>query len=103
MGTTAPPADVGGAGGLCPLGLQVELPEPASLRMVNLISECVKRGSENLSVLLYFYFWCYIIRKEFGSTIFTIGLKQGIKETARVPAFDEVTGREAMKTINCAE
>lgn len=54
-------------------------------------------------MFLYFYFWYYIIRKEFGSTIFTIGLKQRIKETARIPAFNEVTGREAMKTINHAE
>lgn len=38
-----------------------------------------------------------------GRTIFTIGLKQRIKETAQIPAFGEVTGREAMKTINRAE
>ena len=54
-------------------------------------------------MFLCLYFWHYIIRKEFGSTIFTIGLKQRIKEAAQIPAFDEVTGKEAMKTINRAE
>lgn len=67
------------------------------------ICEYAQRGSENFSMCLCFYFWYYSIGKEFGSTIFTIGLKQRIKETARIAAFDEVTGREAMKTINCAE
>lgn len=54
-------------------------------------------------MFLYLYFWYYSIRKEFGSTIFTIGLKQRLKETVWIPAFNEATGREAMKTINCAE
>lgn len=61
------------------------------------MSEDVKWRSESLSVFLCFYFCYYVIRKEFGRTIFTIGLQQRIKETARIPAFDEVTGREAMK------
>ncbi|KAJ7426952.1 hypothetical protein WISP_11043 [Willisornis vidua] len=46
---------------------------------------------------------CESIRKEFGSTIFTTGLKQRLKEAEWIPAFDEATGREAMKTINHAE
>lgn len=67
------------------------------------VSEYMERGLDNSGVFLCFCFEYYIIRKEFGRTIFTIGLKQRIKETAQIPAFGEVTGREAMKTINRAE
>lgn len=76
---------------------------PGVSASATVISGYTERGSGSSRMFLCFYFLCYTIRKEFGRTIFTIGLKQGVKETVRIPAFGEVTGREAMKTINHAE